>query len=199
MGAVMTDGLMSDLQLAGYSVTSVDDLRRSGVPYADAVPLLLKWLPRAPTSNDKEGIVRALSVPWAKKEALVPLIAEFAVDPAPGTVQDELVRWAVGNALEVLWDDSEFEALSSLVLDPRFGRARQMVVLGLGKSRHPEVGQILLDLMEDPEVNGHAVISLAKTLRKFSTPQAREALTEKLTDERVWVRKAAQRALARKS
>lgn len=157
----MTDGLIEDLRSAGYSVASVDDLRRSGVQYAGAVPVLLKWLPRVSTLREKECIVRALSVPWAKEQALLPLIAEFAVEPIPRSPEHESVRWAVGNALDVLWNDSEFQALTRLVLDTRFGRARQMVVLGLGKSPRPEAAEILLDLMDDPEVNGHAVEAAA--------------------------------------
>ena len=54
----------------------------------------------------KDSLVRALSVPWAKPQAIEPLIAEFrqvahSVDPTGMGL-----RWTVGNALNVLFDDS---------------------------------------------------------------------------------------------
>ena len=94
------DGLLEDLAAVGYSVGSVSELRDSSVRYTDAVPVLLRWLPRAETPKEKEQIVRALSVPWARQLALGPLIEEFIA--SPGDPKSESLRWAVGNGIEVL-------------------------------------------------------------------------------------------------
>jgi hypothetical protein len=43
-------------------------------------------------------------------------------------VEDETgrgVRWTVGNALEVLWDDSRFDELVALARDESYGKARR--------------------------------------------------------------------------
>ena len=109
-------------------------------------------------------------------------------------VEDETglgLRWTIGNALEVLWDDAWFDELVALVQDESFGRAREMVVLGLGKSRETAAGEVLVGLLGDPAVNGHAV----KALRKLKVPEARSALQHMLGDERAWVRVEAKRAL----
>ena len=62
-----------------------------------------------------------------------------------------------------------------------------MVALALGKSKRPEAVDVLLQLMDDHDISGHAVFALSKR----SNPRAREALEEKLTDDRPWVRKKA--------
>lgn len=187
----MTAGLLEDLADVGYQVESVADLRSSGVRYRAAVPVLLRWLDRSEDTFQKEEIVRALSVPWARDEALEPLIELFRSFPPNGQEQ-ELLRWAIGNALEVLWDDLRFDELVALAREESFGKAREMVVLGLGRSKKPEAGAVLIEFLDDPVVSGHAV----KALRKLKIPAARTGLERMLDDDRAWVRKEAQRALA---
>jgi HEAT repeat protein len=103
------------------------------------------------------------------------------------------LRWTIGNALDVLADDSSFDDFVELVRDRRYGKARQMVVLGLGKSKRPEAVDVLLGLVDDPDVDGHAV----KALGKLKAPSARTALQAKLDDKRAWVRAEARKALAK--
>ena len=185
------DGLLEDLAAVGYSVGSVSELRDSSVRYTDAVPVLLRWLPRAETPKEKEQIVRALSVPWARQLALGPLIEEFIA--SPGDPKSESLRWAVGNGIEVLWDDARFEELVALARDERYGKAREMVVLGIGRSKRPEAAAVLIELLDDPVVNGHAVAAVGK----LRDPRAREGLCRMTEDGRAWVRKEAKRALAK--
>lgn len=186
----MTVGLLEDLASAGYPVESVADLRSSRTRYRAAVPVLLRWLDRSEDIFEREEIVRALSVPWAREEALDPLIKAFRASPLGGK-SEELLRWAIGNALEILWDDSRFDQLVELARDEVFGKAREMVVLGLGRSKKPEAVDMLIEFLDDPMVSGHAV----KALRKLKAPQARDGLERMLDDDRAWVRKEAQSAL----
>jgi hypothetical protein len=185
--------ILADRAAVGFQVRSLADLRHSGVHYRRAVPVLLDWLPRVTDRKVKEEIVRALSVPWAKPQATRPMIEEFrrvetSLDPT-GTG----LRWTMGNALDVLEDDSCFEELVELVRDRHFGKATQMVVLGLGKSKKPEAAEVLLGLVDDPDVDGHAV----KALGRLKAPAARAALERKLDDSRAWVRGEARKALAK--
>jgi HEAT repeat protein len=189
----MMGELLSDLASVGYEVDSVSELRTSGLRYREAVPILLNWLPRSTSVAEKEEIVRALSVPWAREEALDPLIEEFRAVPLSGGPQEELLRWAIGNAIEVLWDDARLDELIELARDGRFGKARQMVVLGLGRSKKPEASDVLIALLDDPVVSGHAV----KALGKLRVPRARPGLERMTSDSRAWVRKEAEKALAR--
>jgi len=185
--------ILSALEAAGFPSRSLADLRHSGLRYRQAVPVLVDWLSRVTDSKVKGEIVRALSVPWAKPIATEALIREFrqvetAADPT-GTG----LRWTIGNALEVLFDDANFEAFADLARDEHYGKARQMVVLGLGKSKRPEAVEVLLELIDDPDVDGQAV----KALAKLKAPNARSALEGKLTDGRAWVRSEARRGLAK--
>jgi hypothetical protein len=188
--SVVLASVVEDLRSVGFDFASVSDLRTSGVKYRDAVPLLVQWLPRLEELRDREEVVRALSVPWARPSATRPLLAEFwrAVErEEPG------LAWAVGNALEVVADDSVFEELVELVRDRRLGISRQMVVLGLGKSKRPEVVEVLVGLLDDEEVSGHAVMALGK----LRAATARNSVIPFLTDRRSWVRKEAKKSLER--
>lgn len=181
--------VLRELAEVGYEFDSLADLRTSGSRYREAVPVLLSALGSVTDRKVKGEIVRALSVPWAKPAATRPLIEQFK------EVEDESglgLRWTIGNALEVVWDDSLFDELVQLARAREFGRAREMVVLGMGRSKRAEAGRVLIELLEDPAVSGHAV----KALRKLKVPDAQPGLERMLDDDRAWVRKEAQRALA---
>jgi HEAT repeat protein len=188
-----SDALLAELAQAGYRVSSLTELRESGWSYREAVPALMRALHRCENLNDREDIVRSLSVPWARADALRPLIAEFTTAIERFGPAGEGYGWVVGNALEVLGDDSVFDELAALAADRRYGRARQMVVLALGKSKRPEAADVLLALTDDPDVDGHAVSALAK----LRVPAARDVFQRKLSDDRGWVRREAKRALAK--
>ncbi|MDA8044905.1 MAG: HEAT repeat domain-containing protein [Actinomycetota bacterium] len=184
---------MAELAAAGCQTRSLADLRHSGVRYRKVVPVLVDWLPRTTDRRVREEIVRALTVPWAKPAATRPMIEEFRrVDPS-GDPTGTGLRWTIGNALDVLADDSVFEELVGLAQDRRYGKARQMIVLGLGKSKRPEAVEVLLGLVDDRDVDAHAV----KALGRLKARDARAALERKLDDDRAWVRGEARKALAR--
>ncbi|MCL2483660.1 MAG: HEAT repeat domain-containing protein [Propionibacteriaceae bacterium] len=184
---------MADLSSVGFQVASVSALRNSGVRYGDAVPVLLSWLPRIEDPKLKGEVVRALSVPWAKPVATRPLIDQFRSIPEDVDPTGFGLRWIIGNALDVLFDDSFFSEYVELAEDTRYGFGRQMVVLGLGKSKRPEAVGVLLSLVDDPDVDGHAI----KALCKLRAPLARAAFEAKLSDQRTWVRAEARKGLSR--
>ncbi len=190
-------GLVDDLAAVGYDVDSPWDFLNQDRRWDAAVPVLLRWLPLTEAPRDKEGIVRALSVPWARPEAVEPLIHEYKAIPVPGTQREQSLRWAVGNALGVLWDDTCFDELVALVRDQRYGKAREMLALGLRRSKRPEASEVLVDLLDDPDVDGHAADSLAR--RRLVPPRSRTALERLGEDHRPWVRKAARKGLAKLS
>lgn len=180
-------GVLLDLAAAGFDVKTIGDLRGLG-RYSAAVPILGRWLPRVQDADVKEDIVRTLSVPWAKSLAPL-LVVEFerAADPT-GTG----LRWAIGNALEVLASDMISDELIRLATSRRFGRARQMVTVGLAKLRDPRVTGVLMSLLADEDVVGHAVMALGKLRAK----EARAKIAPLLEHPTPWVRKEARRAMA---
>ena len=183
--------IIADLRGAGFAVEGVADLFNKKLDYLNAVPILVAWLPRITNPNVKEGLVRALSVKWARDIAeLRPmLVAEFkcADDPTGSGL-----RWAIGNALEVLANDDIAEEMINLARDRKYGSARQMVVVGLGKLRAPRVVSVLVDLLADDDVVGRAVVAL----RKLKAREARPHIERLLGHPRTWVRNEAKKALA---
>ena len=179
--------VLADLAVIGYPAPSLSDSAQSGLRYRDAIPILLHWLKVVDDRSVKEWIIRSMSVSWARPEPIEPLIEEFKRLPG-----DSTLGWVVGNALDALWDDDYYDSLASLAADRRYGTAREMIVHGLGRSKRPEAVDVLLDLINDPDVDGHATASL----RRLRTPRARKAFEAKLADKRAWVRAEARKGLA---
>ncbi|MGH3467692.1 MAG: HEAT repeat domain-containing protein, partial [Thermocrispum sp.] len=103
------------------------------------------------------------------------------------------LRWAIGNALEVVADDDVFEDLVELARDRRYGRAREMIVVALGNMGDPRAVDVLINLLEDEEVAGHAVVALGKQ----RAGRARPYVERFLDHPTQWVREAARSALER--
>ncbi|MGA8248026.1 MAG: HEAT repeat domain-containing protein [Nocardioides sp.] len=185
-----------DLAAHGVEVTDLSDLTRAGGRYSPEVAqVLVDWLPR--TTDDpslQEQLVRQLSVPWARKQALGPMLDLFRTAPGD-TKPAELRRWAVGNALDVLATDAVFDEMAALAGEPSYGASRQMVVLWLGRTKQHRARavDVLLGLLDQDDVSGHAV----KALAKLKDPRSIEGLRRMANDPRAWVRGAAKRTVER--
>jgi HEAT repeat protein len=116
------------------------------------------------------------------------LIAQFSAGQRPGGEG----MWFVGDNIYSLWSDTRFEDLARLATDVDKGPDRQMIVLGLGRSKRPEAVDVLLSLLDQYSVSGHA----AEALAKLRTERARPGLEEMTGDDRDWVVRAAKRGLA---
>lgn len=179
--------VLHELAQVGVRCSSISALRESGSRYVEAVPVLVRWLGAAGDDHAlKEELVRALSVPWAR-EALPALLREFQDLRNP-----ETRRWTVGNALSIVAGSPSVPMLTSLALDRRYGAARQMLVLRLGRAKDDDSLDALLALADDPDVDGHVVDALARR----RSARAVDVLRAKVDDPRAWVARAARRGLA---
>lgn len=185
---IASSGVRADLAAVGFEVEAVRDLRLLGRPYPEAVPVLVRWLPLVKYDALKEDIVRTLSVPWAR-DATSLLLDEF--ERADNATETGL-RWAIGAAIEVHATDEIANEMIKLAKDRRYGRAREMVVLGLGKLKDARAADVALNLLGDDEVVGHAIMALGKLRAK----SARAQIERLLGDSRSWIRKEAKKALA---
>lgn len=181
-------GVKADLAAAGFETDSLDDLRHQSVDYRAAIPVLIGWLPRVENQDVKESIVRNLTVVWAKPDAARPLVEEFrrARDQS-GTG----LRWAIGNALAEVADDSVFSEVAELAANPEWGRSREMLAVALGNMSDPRTVDVLRALLADEEVAGHAVIALGKLQRS----ETRVDVEPFLTHPKAWVREEARNAI----
>jgi HEAT repeat protein len=120
-------GLLGDLAAAGFPVGTLAQLRQRGVGNRQAVPSLLKWLPLVSYRPLKLDLIATLGSSWARPVAAGPLISEFRrvkpTDDAAGTS----VRWAIGDALERVADESVLNDLIEVATDARHGRYRGTV------------------------------------------------------------------------
>lgn len=179
--------LLAELAAAGFVVQSASELHQKRFNYESAVPILVKWLPLMSNPRVKESIVRALSVPFAQEAASL-LVEEFRrVDPKPSGL-----KWAIGNALDVVANDAVMDEMIDLATDKRHGKAREMVVSGLGNMSDHRVVPILIDLLKDEEVFVHAMMGLAK----LAATAGRSSIEPFLEHPKAYVRKEAKKAIA---
>lgn len=181
--------ILAELSEAGYRINSLDELRRSGVIYKAAIPILLRWLLKIEDPSMKESLVRCLSVPWAKGIATKAVLSEFHKAPNDA----DSLRWAIGNAMDVIADLSVGNEILSIVAAQSNGSARQMFVLAVGKLKPENASEVLIPLLEQDEVAGHA----AEALGKLGAVEAKDGLERLVKSGRPWVKKAAETALGR--
>jgi hypothetical protein len=181
--------VVKDLSECGFDYDSLNDLRHSGVVYRAAVPILLKWLPRIHNYDIKSEIVRTLSVPWAKPEAAPALVHEFLT----ADQSQDSYKWAIANGLSIVADDSVANEIIEFVKDRQHGTARQMLAVALGNMRDSRAFKVLVELLEDPDVSGQAVIGLGR----LQTSAARPFLEPFLKHEKPWIRNEAKKAIAK--
>ena len=180
--------VVSALKADGIAVRSVWDLVNSSQRYRNAIPTLLRLLPEVENRKVKEAIVRALGVPEARGVAPRILIAEMKASRG-----DPFLGWAIGNTLSVLVTpkDDLFEDLADVLRDEELGFARQMLTDSLVKTKDPRVAEILVGVLPQEGMTGHALSALgaAKDFR------SRRHVEKYLDHPNAFVRKQAKKAL----
>jgi hypothetical protein len=186
---------VDDLAKVGLAVEGPWDVVNTRQSYRAAVPVLLDWLGRVDAevsgperAGFREALVRSLAVKEARGRAGPALVREFR----RRGVSSEY-RWAVGNALEVVADDALYDDVAELAGDPSYGRDRQMVVLALARTKDPRAVEVLIRLVEDDSVVGHALMALGR----LKAARARTTIEGCLNHPQPWVRREAKKALAK--
>jgi len=183
--------LLDCLRGLGYNVDFVSRLVSLGVKYDDAIPVLLEALQSTADESLREWCARALSLPWVEDEVVEALIEQFALGDH-GNLRRSGTQWAIGNALWSTWRDSYFDDYGTLAQSRQLGTSRRMVVFGFEKTRLKDRAvRVLLSLLDDQDVNGHAVAAIAKLGQELG----RRALEDAVDDPRRWVRNAAKRGV----
>jgi hypothetical protein len=174
--------LRADLEAAGISARDFGffarEIPEAGIyaprfDYEAAAPILITWLPRAQTLLVKERIVRSLTGEKAATPgALGPLIREFR---AAREGEAAGLKWAIGNALATLADASIAEELMELARDRRHGKAREMLMDALARTKDERALDLLVELVDDDQLAGHAISALRRLGPKSSLPYLRRA------------------------
>ncbi|MDE1946606.1 MAG: hypothetical protein KGI23_01835 [Patescibacteria group bacterium] len=159
------------------------DLMKWKQSYPAAVPVLLEHLPSVQDMGIKEGIVRALTVKEARGKAGSALVAEFrAVPPSPNA--NIGLKWAIANALSVVSTDAIFGDIVALVKDKQHGKSREMLAVALGNMRNPAAVDVLIELLNDDEVAGHALMAL----RRLKAHKALAYIERFVSHPKSWIR-----------
>lgn len=180
--------LLSDLNAAGARVSGVFDLVNSATPLTPQVgDVLLRHLKLPHARGTLEGIVRALADKAAPEGTFECLCRLFTSDA-------NVDKWAVANSMEVVARSRNKADLLKLLANKKYGRNRQMLAVAAGKvgKGDEEVLRVLIDLLGDVELQGHAVIGL----RQLGDSSAVPALS-KIDQSQVpaWVRKEIAKAI----
>lgn len=147
--------IIKDVREKGFEITNINDLMGMNKGHKDLVPILLRYLKEIDDEGDKEFIVRCLGVKGFS-EASRSLIDEFYKS------NNLNYKWAIGNTLSIIQDKDLLPDLIKIAREKEHGIARQMIVHGLGSYKAEKVKDVLVELLYDNEVVGHAISAIAK-------------------------------------
>lgn len=179
----------ASLRAAGVSVTSVFDLVNGATPDA-AMPVLVGLLGEVDDPIQLEGVIRALATPAARGVAERSLVDLFR---DPRLADRPLLRWTIGSTLAELDVEPMADELLAIAADVGQGMARQMIVASLGRLRSRDPVPLLMGLLADETVAGHAATALGEAGASMALGPLR-AFAEA---GKGWKRKAALAAIAK--
>lgn len=142
--------IIEDVNRIGYKMQGINDLKKIGPKNKDVIPVLLHHLQTITDVRDKDFLVRCLGVKGYKEVTPV-LLDEFY------KASHDQYKWAIGNSLEIIQDKSALPELVKIARNKEHGRARRMIVIAIGKLGGPAEAPLLIELLEDPEVQLHAI------------------------------------------
>lgn len=165
--------LLAALEAAGIDTIDFGrfgDASFSTFDFDTAAPVLVDWLPRVEDRTVKLAMVRSLDGQRsARGEGARRLIAEFH---RPEYADDDGLRWTIGNTLATLAGPADADAIIEILRDRRAGRARQMFCDALSRTKDPRRVDVLIELIDDDSVAGHAILALRVMSRRgFPRPE----------------------------
>lgn len=121
--------MLVDLAKVGCDVDSVWDLVNSDRSYAAAIPTLLDHFHRPYHKDIRNGIVRALTVKEAKG-----VVSGDIID-ALKSEEDAENRWVLANALTVVAERANRQAIHTLLDDPAYEDVSERLIEALKQTR----------------------------------------------------------------
>lgn len=179
--------IVAELRPLGLDIQQLCELHSGAPGNKEAAPVVARLFLSCETLGAKLSLAGALGQPWAKEIAGPVLMSEFMTVPAE---LDEL-KWTIASALSNVADKRIVDSLLKVAVDRSNGIARQMLVLALGKTGDDRVVDVLIRLLSDQEVAGHAVMALGKMRVK----KARSEIEKFLDHPKAWIRSEAKKSL----
>jgi HEAT repeat protein len=182
--------ILEDLRKVGCYSNPPEAIILSPATSPVIVAVLIQHLDRPYIKTLKERIIRALNARPARGIASKPLVAEYH---RLSEEQDPSLRWVIGDTLSDIADDSILEDIEVILRNPNNGKSREMFVLALARMKHPRSLTLLVEMLKDEQLAGHAIIAL----RKLKAAAARDKIMPFLSHPTPWIRKEAKKFLER--
>ena len=180
--------LLQDIRAKGVNILNVNELMEINKNDKDLIPILLRHLNEITDESDKQFIVRCLGVKGFT-EVSKPLIKEFYKSG------NSSYKWAIGNTLYLISDKESLSELLKIVQEKKHGISRQMIVYGLGNFKNNQVKSVLINLLKDKDVVGHAIYALSK----LNDPEVIKYIEPFTNYEMTWIRNEAKQAVKKLS
>ena len=170
-----------DLAAVGVRVRNLTEVLYRGE--AQAVPVILEWLPKVGSGLLKRDMVIVLggsAYVEQNKQALVDEFRRIDPDDDPG---DNSIRYIISDVLSRGAKASDVDLLMNLASDPRNGSARLSPARALGrfKTQRAKTVPLLLELLDDDRNKVWAYAAIALGLLRV--PEARPRIAERLKAE----------------
>jgi hypothetical protein len=163
LGWPEAEPLLAALEAAGIDTVDFGifgPLSFTTFDFARAAPILVDWLPRVDDPRLKSVMVSSLARQrTARGEGTRRLIAEFH---RPEYEDEDHLRWAIGDTLATLAGPADADAIIEMLRDRSAGTARQMLCDALSRTKDPRRVAVLIDLIDDDTVAGHAILALRR-------------------------------------
>ncbi len=174
---------------SGFKIDNIYNLNSIASLKPEIVSIIVAFLQEnTDLWKGRENVIRSLARKEAKAVANEALFMEYE---RAKNKADQLYLWAIGNSIEVIVGDDDFDSIRKIVTNPENGMSRQMFVLALGKIKTQASEDLLIGLLDDKEVQGHAL----GALRKLKSKKAAEKASLLLSSPNAWIRKEAKKLL----
>lgn len=179
--------VVNSLREAGVVVSDIYEFVNGRTPH-EAIPVLIALLPLLGDNAVKEGVVRALADRNARGLATQALVSELRKSDS----SNSLMAWTIANSLAEIADETVYDELKDLVRDRSLGKAREMLVIAIARTKHPAAIADLSDLCEDETLTG----PLVRGLGQLRATELKPFVEKQLQHPQPWVRREAKKALS---
>ncbi|NVJ59338.1 MAG: hypothetical protein HWE27_03055 [Gammaproteobacteria bacterium] len=145
---------LQELKSFGLELDSIADLESLSDNYDFAIPVLLSNLNKNYSNRLLAIIIRALTIPAAEGIANQKLLEMFK------TVENDKLRWIIGNALATVASENDIEQLLDILTEPSYGKARNMLVHAVARLQKTEAVPTLVDCLNDNDLVAQSAIAL---------------------------------------
>ena len=119
------------------------------------LPIAIRYYKQAKLKNEKSYFMGLFH--YKGFEEVVPILIEDFY-----TGETLIDRWAIGDRLYTIRSKNYIEDYLKIIANSEYSRSRQMVVLLVGKLKVEEAIPILIELLDDDDVRGHAIAALGE-------------------------------------